>query len=186
MGVKVAMKAATIPAMAKESASQSAVIAPASSRQNLALVGKRRALRPRGFGIFGPSAPFAAAVDMGSVISTSTLALPHRVFGVTLPEKVVKLGQNHGQLMKNRLALRGDKLLISNRKRPRSVLNAVFNAMSVSQPKLTRTGLQRRQPIGPKQRPQPRRPDQQQQRSERPSQRSQRQIRLLRKQPSDF
>ena len=53
MGVKVAMKAATIPAMAKESASQSAVIAPASSRQNLALVGKRRALRPRGFGIFG-------------------------------------------------------------------------------------------------------------------------------------
>jgi hypothetical protein len=110
--------------MASVSASQSTVIAPASSRQNFDLARNGTCAR-RDLGRFGPAAHVGAGLDMGSVILTSHSALPKRELDLILPEKVVKLGQKHGQLMKNKLPILSINVLILNRKRPRSVLNAV-------------------------------------------------------------
>jgi hypothetical protein len=102
-------------AMASDSASQSTVMAPVSSRQNFDLA--RKAARVwRGWGRFGPAAPFGAGLVMGSVISTSQLALPRRELGLPLPEKVVKLGQKHGYLRENHLPKIGINRLISKEK----------------------------------------------------------------------
>jgi hypothetical protein len=102
-GLKVANNPAIIVTIAAERASQSTVIAPASLRQNFDLARKVFSAEPRVFGVFGPAAPVGACLVVGSVISTSTLTLPKRGLDSTLPEKVVKLGQKHGQLMKNRM-----------------------------------------------------------------------------------
>ena len=102
-------------AMASDRASQSTVIAPVSSRQNFDLA-RKVAHAWRVFGRFGPVAPFGAGLDMGSVISTSQLALPRRELRLPLPEKVVKLGQKHGYLRENHLPKIGINRLISKEK----------------------------------------------------------------------
>jgi hypothetical protein len=107
------MKATTIPAMTSDRASQSAVIAPASSRKNLVFARKGISARLRAFGSFGPAAPVGAGLDVGSAISTSQLILPRLQLDKALPEKVVKLGQKHGQLMKNQVPIFGINRLIS-------------------------------------------------------------------------